>query len=291
MGTLIQDLRFAFRQLGRAPSFAITAVLTLALGIGANTAIFSMVNSILLKPLPVDNPQQIAALDLGQGNGPMFPNFSWPEFKQIRAQSGSSFSGVIAHTLGLDGIATAGQQPQRIMTSYVSGNFFSTLGLKPAAGRLFLSSEGEVLGQDPVIVLGYDYWREKFNGDPNAVGRPVTVDGHPFTIAGVAPKGFHGVQSFVTIAAYLPLSELTIEGNSAEVMNGWQNRQFNVYARLRPGISLKQAGAELRVIAQNMTRQQPEAEKGLVLAAVPEPSLRIATGDANTMYIMAALFL
>ena len=97
MGTLFQDLRFAFRQLGRAPSFAITAVLTLALGIGANTAIFSLVNSLLLKPLPVENPQQIAELATGQSHGPVLPIFSYQEFKQIRAQSGGSFSDVIAH--------------------------------------------------------------------------------------------------------------------------------------------------------------------------------------------------
>jgi len=165
MGRLIQDLRFALRQLGRAPGFAITAVLTLALGIGANSAIFSLVNSLVLKPLPVANPQQIAGLALSQSHGPVLPFLSWQEFRQIRAQSKSSFSEIIAHGLSLDGIATQGQQPQRIMTSFVSGNFFSMLGLKPAVGRLFLPSEGEVLGQDPVIVLGYDYWMEKFNGD------------------------------------------------------------------------------------------------------------------------------
>jgi hypothetical protein len=103
MGSLIQDLRFALRQLGRAPSFAITAVLTLALGIGANTAIFSLVNSFLLKPLPVENPRQIAELALSQSHGPLLPVFSWQEFKQIRAQSSRSFSDVLVNTLGLDG--------------------------------------------------------------------------------------------------------------------------------------------------------------------------------------------
>ena len=170
MGTLLQDLRFGLRQLGRTPSFAITAVLTLALGIGANTAIFSLVNSLVLKPLPVENPQQIAGLASSQSHGPVLPFLSWQEFRQIRAQSKGSFSDVIANGLSLDGIAIEGQQPQRILTTFVSGNFFSMLGLKPAAGRLFLPSEGEVLGKDPVIVLSYDYWMEKFNGDPNVVG-------------------------------------------------------------------------------------------------------------------------
>jgi predicted permease len=291
MGTLIQDLRYAFRQLGRAPSFAVTAVLTLALGIGANTAIFSLVNSLLLKPLPVENPQQISELAVSQSHGPLLPFLSWQEFKQIRAQGSHPFSDVVAHTLGLDGIATQGQQPQRIVTSYVSGNFFSALGLKPAAGRLFLASEGEVAGQDPVIVLGYDYWSEKFNSDPGVVGRPVTVNGHPFTVIGVAPSGFHGVQSFITIAAYIPASELSIETSSANALNNWQSRQFQIYARLRPGVSFKQASADMAVIAQDLTRQQPEIEKNLALSAFPEPTMRIVTGDGTTIFVMAGLFL
>ncbi len=291
VGTLVQDLRFAFRQLGKTPSFAVTAVLTLALGIGANTAIFSLVNSLLLKPLPVPSAQQIMTLVLRENNGPLQQAVSWPEFKAIRAGSQASFSDIFAYTIGLDGLAVQGQQPQRIMTGYVSGNFFEGLGLKPVAGRFFLRSEGEVLGSDPVIVLGYDYWQEKFNGDPNVVGRPVTVDGHPFSIIGVAPKGFHGVQSFVTMAAYLPLSELTIEGTPADLLNSWQNRGFLVGARLRSGVSLKQAGAELRVVAENITRQHSDVEKNLSVEAFPEPSLRINTGQPNTMFVIAGLFL
>jgi predicted permease len=291
MGTLLQDLRFALRQLRKAPSFAVTAVLTLALGVGANTAIFSIVNSLVLKPLPVENPQQIATLALGQNHGPILPFFSWPEYKEIRAQSRHSFSDVAVNGSGLDGFAMQGQQPQRIMTAYVSGNFFETFGLRPAAGRLFLRSEGETFGSDPVLVLSYDFWKEKFNADPNVVGRQATVDGHPFSIIGVAPKGFHGVQTLVTPAAYLPTSQLSIEGGTADALNNWQSRQFAVYGRLRPGVSLKQASAELNVIAQAITRQQPEAEKNLALAAFPEPAMRLATGDPNTMYLIAALFL
>lgn len=291
MGSLIQDLRFAMRQLARTPSFAITAVLTLALGIGANTAIFSLVNSLVLKPLPVEKPEQIAGLALSQSHGPVLPFMSRQEFRQIRDQSKGSFTEVIANGLSLDGIATPGQQPQRIMTCFVSGNFFSMLGLKPVVGRVFLSSEGKVLGQDPVIVLSYDYWMEKFNGDPNVVGQPVTVDGHPFTIVGVGPKGFHGVQSFVGVAAFMPMSEMTIEGTPTDVLNKWDNRQFSLYGRLRPGVSMKQASADLGVIAQNLTRQQPEAEKEVAITALPEASLRITTGDPNTMYMMAGLFL
>jgi predicted permease len=291
MGTLLQDLRFAFRQLGRAPSFAITAVLTLALGVGANTAIFSLINSLLLKPLPVPNAERIATLVPSESGGPLQQQFSWPEYKAIRAGSGRAFSDVFAYALGLDGLAAPGKQPERILTTYVSGNFFEGLGLKPAAGRLFLRSEGEALGQDSVIVLGYNYWKDKFNGDPNVAGRQVTVDGHAFTVVGVAPKEFHGLQSFVTVSGYLPISALTLEGTPADQVNNWANRSLIVNARLRPGTTLKQANAELNLVAQDMMRQQPEVEKKLAVEAFPEASLRINAGSPNTMYIIAGLFL
>jgi predicted permease len=291
MGTLFQDLRFAIRQLRKAPSFAATAVLTLALGIGANTAIFSLVNSLLLKPLPVPNAEQIATLSPRENNGPLQQVLSWNEYKQIRSQSGSSFSEVFAYTINLDGLATKGQQPDRILTIYTSGNFFAGLGLKPAAGRLFLRTEGEVLGQDPVIVLSYDYWQRTFNGDPNVVGRPVTLDGHPVTIVGVAPKGFNGTQSFLNPAAYLPLSQLPIAGTPADAINNWQTRMFVVQARLRSGVSLKQANAGLTLVAQEITRLHPDIEKKLSIEAFPEARLRINAGDPNTMLVIAGLFL
>ena len=291
MGTLFQDLRFAFRQLRKAPGFTLTAVLTLALGIGANTAIFSLVNSILLKPLPVANPEQIASVVPRENSGPLQLGLSWNEFKQVRAQSGSSFSDVFAYTLNLDGLAVRGQQPDRIMTAYVSGNFFEGLGLKPAAGRLFLRTEGEILGRDPVIVLGYDYWQARFNGDPTVVGRTVTMDGHPMSIVGVTPKGFGGMQGFVTTAAYLPLSQLPVGGTSADVINNWQNRMFFVYGRLRSGVGMKQANAALNVVAQDIARLHPDVEKKLSIEAFPEPQLRVNPGDPNIMFVIAGLFL
>ncbi len=289
--TLFQDLRFAFRQLRKAPSFTATALLTMALGVGANTAIFSLVNSLLLKPLPVPNPEQIATLVPRENNGPLQQALSWNEYKQVRDQVGSSFSDVFAYTINLDGLAVKDQQPGRILTAYVSGNFFDGLGLKPAAGRLFLRSEGEIPGRDPVIVLGYDYWQQRFNGDPNVIGRPATLDGHPMTIIGVAPNGFGGLQSFVTAAAYLPISELPVSGTPAEAINSWQNRMFIVNGRLRSGANLKQANAALNLVAQGITRLHPDVEKNLSIEAFPEPQLRINAGDPNMMFVIAGLFL
>ena len=291
MGTLLQDLRFAVRQLGRAKGFAIATVLTLALGIGANTAIFSLVNSLLLKPLSVPHAEQIATLAPRVGHGQLGQPFSWNEFKEIRKESSNVFSDLFAYTLNIDGLAAPGQRPDRILTTFVSGNFFDALQLKPAAGRLFLSSEGEVLGQDAEVVLSYDYWKKKFNGDPGVVGRGVTIDGHAFTVIGVAPQGFNGMQSFLNVSAYMPISEIGISGTPDSVVEDWQSRILLVDARLRPGQSMKQANATLGLVAQNLIRMQPVADKAMSIEAYPEPQLRIATGDPNTMYIIAGLFL
>lgn len=292
MGILLQDLNFAVRLLRKAPSFTVTAVLTLALGIGANTAIFSLVNSFLLKPLPVENPQQLVTLTYKQNHGAFQRAFSFPEFKAIRAQSRNSFSDILAVTGGLDGFAIPGQQPERILSAYVSGDFFASLGVKPAAGRLILRGEGEVMDRDPVIVLGYDFWKKRFNGDPAVVGRQVTIDGHPVSVIGVAPKGFYGFpNTLLTASAYLPMSQLTLEGIPADVLDSWPNRNLLLYGRLRPGASPKQANAELNVVAQDLMRQHPDTEKQMEFAAYPERMLRITGGNPNGMIVISALFL
>ena len=284
---MLQDLRFAFRQLRKAPSFAVTAVLTLALGIGANTAIFSLVDSMLLKPLPVPDAEHMMSLVSLNNNRPLL-YFSLPEFKAIRDQGSSSFSSVFAYTVSLDGLSMEGQQPQRVMTSYVSGNFFSGLGLKPAVGRLILPSEGEVFGSDPVIVLDYNYWQRKFSGDPNVVGRTVTMDGQRMTIVGVAPKGFQGLGKFATVSVYMPLSELPITGLPGDAINKWQLRMFLVNAMRRPEVSLSKADAELSLLANGIAREQPETEKRLGIEGIPadDPSRSL---DPTTL-LLATLF-
>ena len=286
MGSLLQDLRFALRQFKKAPSFTLTALLTLALGVGANTAIFSLVNSFLLKSFGSTNSKQLTTLAFHQNSGQWQGTFSWPEYNEIRSQSHNSFTSIIAGSAGFDGFAVEGQAPERILTRYVSGNFFDALGVQPAAGRLFVHSEGQVLGSDPVVVLGCDFWNQKFNGDPKIIGRQITVDGHSLTVVGVAPKGFSGLVNMGTIALYVPLSQMTIEGTPADVLNSWQYRNLDVHGLLRSGTSLKQAGAEMSVVAQNIAREHPDAEKKFDITVVHGPRLRVAE-----VYVISGLFL
>ena len=201
----------------KSPGVTVVAVLTLALGIGANAAIFSIVDAFVLRPLPVKDPAQIATIDYQLKGGHPLTAFSVADYRDIRNQTTTVFSGLMAYLVSIDGLSVNGKA-DRIMTSYGGGNFFSTLGIKPALGRFILPSEEETPGANPVMVLSYSYWETHFGGDPGIIGRKVSVDGHPVTIVGVAPKGFYGLLTFGDVQGYLPLGMATIAGNPNDFM-------------------------------------------------------------------------
>src|SRR5438034_1107016 len=204
MANFWQDLRFAFRALGKSPWFAAIAIVTLSLGIAVNTCIFSMVNGFLLRPMPVPHPEQIAVLALQQAGDKSFQSFSYPDYLDLRAQS-ASFSDVIAYRLTLGGL-TADNRGDHCIATRVTGNYFSVLGVQPALGRLILPTEGQTPGADPILVLGYSYWQKRFAGDSNVIGKSVEMNGHSLTIVGVAPQGFHGTYFIVASDLYLPFN-------------------------------------------------------------------------------------
>jgi predicted permease len=290
METLIQDIRYGFRTLIKSPGFFAIAVVTLALGIGANTTIFSMVDSFILRPLPVTDPAQITVLTQMQKDGTSNNTFSIPDYRDVRSQSSEIFSNLLAYQLGMDGLNANGKT-DRILTNYVSGNFFSTLAIKPALGRFILPSEGEVMGADPVLVLSYSYWQTRFGADPQIVGKKLSLNGQPVTVIGVAPKGFYGISSFVNSQAYLPLSMAYAEGYPADFMTNRQNRNVLLYGRLLPGVSLVQAQATLDVVTQRLAQQYPDIDKDLNLRIFPELRSRPYPDPSNTMLVMSVLFL
>src|ERR1700678_1440925 len=290
METLMQDIRYGVRMLIRNPGFMIVAIITLALGIGANTAIFSMVDGILLRPLPVQNPAQITVLTFQQQKGNIQTQFSVADFRDIRSQSTEAFSDVFTYQFGLDGLSVDGKA-DRIMTNYVSGNFFPALGIKPELGRFILPSEGDTVGADPVMVLSYSYWKTRFGGDRSIVGRKVSVDGHPITIVGVAPRGFVGISPLLSVQGFLPLGMLEIESAPDDFMTNRQLRNLPVLARLRPGTSLQQAQASLSVIGQRLSQQYPEADKDLSFQIYPELRARPNPDPSNTLLVISGLFL
>jgi predicted permease len=290
METLLQDIRYGARMLMKNPGFLIVAVITLALGIGANTAIFSMVDAFLLRPLPVKDPAQITVLAFQQKQGNFQTQFSLADYRDIRDQSTGVFSDVIAYQFGLDGLSVDGKA-DRVMTNYVTGNYFSALGLKPALGRLILPSEGDVPGADPVMVLGYSYWQTRFGGDPGIIGRKVSVDGQPITIVGVAPKDFVGVYPILSVQGYLPMGMATIAGNPSDFMTNRQIRNVPVLARLRPGASMPQAEAALAVISQRLAQEYPEGHKDLNVQAFRELEARPNPDPKHTVFVVGGLFL
>jgi predicted permease len=290
METLLQDIRYGARMLMKNPGFMIVAVITLALGIGANTAIFSMVDAFLLRPLPVADPAQINVLAFQQKHGNFQTQFSIADYRDIQNQTTEVFADVFAYQFGLDGLSVDGKA-DRVMTNYVSGNYFSALGIKPALGRFILPSEGAVPGADPVMVLGYSYWQTRFGGDPGVVGRKVSVDGHPITIVGVAPKGFVGVYPILSVQGYLPLGMATIAGNPSDFMTNRQIRNDPILARLRPGVSLQQAHAVLAVVSQRLAREYPDSHKDLSVVAFPELHARPNPDPNNTVLVVGSLFL
>ncbi|HKO05875.1 MAG TPA: ABC transporter permease [Candidatus Acidoferrales bacterium] len=292
MATLLHDLRFAARMLWKSPGFTAIAILTLALGIGANTAIFSMVDSFLLRPLPVKDPGELVVLASEQNQGPLQEQLSYPDLLDIREQTSSVFADVTGSFVGLDGLSVNGHA-ERIVSLYVTGDYFGALGLKPALGRLILPSEGKEIGADPVLVLAHSYWKSRFNADPNIVGQKVNLDGHAFTIVGVAPEGFRGTQPIIDPGGFLPVGMAVIEGgaNATDYMVNRNVRGTSLLARLKPGVTLDQARAALRVVSQRLALQYPETEKGLSVLAFPERLARPSPDKDNSIVLVGALFM
>ena len=184
---ILADIRLGLRMLLKSPGFAFVSILTLALGIGANTAVFSLVDCLVLRPLPIEHPERVVFLASSWKGGHASTAFSYADFREIGEQTPTIFSEMTAIRLyQADGVSRD-RNSQPMLGSYVAGNFFDALGIKPALGRLILPSEGAITGADPVLVVSYSYWKSRFSGDPNIVGEKVTVNGLPVTVIGIAP--------------------------------------------------------------------------------------------------------
>ena len=287
---LLQDVRYGLRILRKNPGFASVVILTLALGIGPNTAIFSMVNSMLLRPLPVADPTRIVEPFIQQRGSSLQQEFSVPDYRDIESESSDAFSGFMAQRELVDGLGLNGKA-ERVMDLYVTGNFFSLLGIKPALGRFILPSEGERVLADPVMVLSYSYWKTRFGGDPDIVGKIVSIDGQPVTVVGVAPEGFFGVSAWANIQGYLPLGMAPISGaDPNDFMTDRGYRAVTILGRLRPGTNLRQAEASLTVTAERLSKDHATEDAGLRLPLFPEPSTRLGDPRTGTPLLVSGLF-
>ena len=209
MHTLLQDIRYAWRQLRKSPAFTAVAVITLALGIGANTAIFGLLDQALLRSLPVKEPERLVILKYSGGfSGHTRARaddkfyFSYPMYRDLRDRN-PVFSGVIA-TVNAEAGVQWHNQPELVTTEVVSGNYFDVLGVQPELGRLLVQSDDSVPHANPVAVLSFDYWQRRFGADRGLLNQAILVNGHPFTVVGVAQRGFHSAVMGDTPTSSLP---------------------------------------------------------------------------------------
>jgi predicted permease len=287
-----KDFRYAVRSLTKNPGFAVIAVLTLALGMAVNTTLFSVVNGFVLRPLPVAHPEQVTVFGLQQAGIPGY-RFSYPDYADLRDSHPDTFSDIFFYRVTLSSLAVD-HESDHCLISRVSSNFFSSLGIRPASGRLILASEGLTPGADSVVVLGYNYWRHRFASDPEIVGRKVEVNGKPFTVVGVAPSDFHGTFSVMDMDAYVPFSAELSEDPDAPIQQIWTNRgsrTLTLMGRLKPGVSIKQGTASLNLAAQHIAEAHPDTEKGLSIQVFPEKLARPEPDPDNSILDAAYAFM
>jgi predicted permease len=289
MHTLWQDLRFSLRTLAKSPAFTAIAILTLALGIGANTAIFSIANVFLFRPLPVKDADRLAMIAV-QSTAKSDPDrVSYLDFLDYKQQS-TVFTDITAYNLDLVGLGTDGRA-ERVITAEVPSNFFSMLGIHPAAGRLINPGEGDQPRSANVVVLGYSYWQKRFAGDPRIVGRSVSFDGHQATVIGVVEKRFHGPYAIVEMDVYAPIGMNGIATNSTSFFTDRADRELLVLGTLKPGITPQKAQVALQVITQRLAEQYPRTNQGHVVRVFPERIARPEASSADQLPLIATVFL
>jgi predicted permease len=277
METLFHDLRFGFRRLIKTPSFALIAILSLALGIGANTAVFSLVNLIMFRPLPVANPQEIVSVSAVGKDGELAA-FSYPNYVDFRDRN-EVLSGLLVSRFVVVSLSRNGDN-EKVWGDLVSGNYFDLLGVKPALGRTFLPEEDKTRLSHPVVVISYSLWQTRFGGDPSVVDSDVLINGRKFKVIGVAPAGFKGTEVIYTPEIYAPFAmQKWIEPESNYLDNRDAGNMFAV-GRLKPGVSAAQAEASLNLLAAQLAKDFPNENEGLRIQVVPPgfviPQLRNA---------------
>lgn len=292
METLLQDIRYGVRALRKSPGLTLTIAITIAIGVGANTAVFSLVNGFLIRPLPVPSPTQLVALAIQEKNSPLGAHgFSYPEFVAFRQQAAAScevFGQALAR--GSLGLAADGRT-DRVAITAVSKNYFSGLGVNPALGRLILPNEGEAPGEQPVLVLGYSFWRKRFGGDPSVIGKQVRIDGKPVEIVGVVPKQFHGSFSIFEMDGYVPFSTLFPASSGINFWSDRNTRLILAMGRLKPGVGMAKAQSLFDVISQRQAEQYPASDKGFSVRVLPERQSRPIPYANNSFLLISALFL
>ncbi len=300
MQKLWQDLKYGVRACRRNPGFTLATILTLALGIGANTAMFSFVNAFLFKPLPVDEPTRLVSLYRFDGKVNEYKqNFSYPVVRDLQRKS-AALDGVFARTLERVGFGSEGRTDM-LYGEVVTGNYFDVLGVRPALGRGFLPEEYQASGSASVIVIGHQVWEDRFGGDPAVVGSHVRVNNREFTIVGVAPPEFLGTKFGLAMDYWMPVESIDVIHGDDSALRDRESHWLEVFGRLKPGLSMGQAEADLASVMTSLREEYPEDEKNISLKLGPargialdvDPSIakKVSLGGAVALAVVAIVLL
>jgi len=263
LDNLLRDFQFSLRQMWRAPGFAITAVLILALGIAANVIVFGVLQTMILQPLNVAHPEQVKTFAQREGG---FPANTLPEIRDVR-DGNTVFSAVAGEQMQVFGLDANGET-RSVWGDEVSGQYFEVVGIQPFLGRLLQRSDDDHPGVSEVAVLSWPAWKSQFGGDPKIVGKVVRINKHPYTIVGVTPEGFYGTEKFLDTDLYVPMAnEASLDG--VDWLNSRTYKNVFPIVRIKNGVTVAQAQAEMNTIAGRIRRQYPKEEDGLEFWLAP----------------------
>jgi putative ABC transport system permease protein len=297
IGTIGQDLRHGVRMLAKNPGFSLIAILSIAIGVGANAAMFSLADGLVLRPLSVPRASEVVSVvETNPQPGQFFaPRLSYPDYVDIR-DGAKSFDALVAYRDVVTGFDARPDQPAlRTIGAVVSANFFDAMGVRPASGRFFRAEEDLVPGRDPVVVLDHRAWTERFGSDPAILGRRVRITNTDFTVVGVSEPSFKGLAQDVWPTFYVPLAMLREAQNPpTDDLTRRDRRGIQVKGRLNPGVTLSQARQEVARIATDLAERHPETNKGHGLTVRTEFEIRTSGPDAalvTLLFILSAAVL
>jgi predicted permease len=288
-----RDLRIAIRSLRKKPGFTVVVVLSLALGIGANAAIFSLIDAIVFRPLPVPRASEVIAIDTAASKLTRYGGSSYLDYVDFRARAKSFQTLTISQqtSVGVNAATAApNSKPENAAALLVSGNFFSALEVQPAIGRAFVPEEDQVPEKYPVAMISYSLWNRVFAKDPDVAGKIIKLNGHAFTIVGVAPKSFTGVDLFYRPDIFVPtMMSAQVMSDGADTLKQRSYRAFDIHGRLNPGVTVAQAQAEMNVIMSDLEKEHPESNKDNVAIVRTEMGRRLEGSDISVPTILTTL--
>lgn len=300
MESFLHDIRYTLRTLRKKPGFAAVAVLSLALGIGANTAIFSIYSSIFLKKLPVEDTGSLVEIYTGEPEeeiGLEYSVSSYRDYVDLRDQTTDVFEGMVIYNV-IFVVYDTGEDSEYIFGEEVSANYFDVLGVKPILGRAFIPEEEGVVGAAPTVVISYSCWQNRFGGDHGIIGQAITLTGHDFTVIGVAPKEFEGIFPIIRADVWYPMTLDPLLHPDSRKLESRSYRSNWIKGRLKAGVTPEQARAALETVSARLEEEYPETNEGRKALLVPtdEVSLhpffdRVIKGVTFSLMAMVGLVL